>query len=169
MPKGPSRTICGAVALMGLVALPMKAGIGQSAGASRVAASDTAIASPRVAVILSAADQANNCAREYLLQAIQSDMKVAEVAKRLLKPLATSPDQACKALYLTIEGEAKTIHSLQAHAASCGLRPRDLDPIIADHQDTMRVMYRVCSPAQIRQSGIGENRFEDFGMPPLPE
>jgi hypothetical protein len=165
MPKGPFRMICGVVALMGLVALPMK----ESSGASRVAASDTAIASPAVAVFLSAADQANNCARDDLLRTIQSDMKVAEVAKRLLKPLATSRGQACEALYVTIEGEAKTIKSLQAHATACGLRPKNLDLVIASHKDTLRVLYRVCSPAQIRQRGLGAIQFKDFGVPLFPE
>jgi hypothetical protein len=163
MPKSTSWMICGLVALMMLMVLPMQAGMSQSA----FPAVGTNYAA--VGALLSSADQAKNCTRDDLLRAIQSDMEVSEVAKRLLKPLASSRDQACDALHITSKGEVKTIKSLQARAASCGLRPGDIDPVIADHKDTIRVLYRVCSPAQIRQRGFGANRLDDFSMPPFPE
>jgi hypothetical protein len=163
MQKSSSRMVCCLVALIVLMALPIQAGRGQNA----FPAVGTNYAA--VSILLSSTDEAKNCTRDDLLRAIQSDMKVSEVAKRLLKPLASSRDQACDALHITSKGEVKTIKSLQAHAAACSLRPRDLDPVIADHRDTIRVLYRVCSPAQIRQRGVGANRLDDFSMPPFPE
>jgi hypothetical protein len=164
-----SPMICGLVALTVLVVLPVRAGTTEIPGTSRTGAPNPAVESPAVGALLSSADQANNCTRDGLLRAIQSDMNVSEVAKRLLKPLATSRDQACEALHITSKGEVKTIESLRAHAAACGLRPKDLDPIIADHKDTIRVLSRVCSSAQIPQGATGANRFDDFGMPPFPK
>ena len=163
MQKSSSRMVCCLVALIVLMALPIQSGRGQNA----FPAVGTNYAA--VSILLSSTDEAKNCTRDDLLRAIQSDMKVSEVAKRLLKPLASSRDQACDALHITSEGEVKTIKSLQAHAAACSLRPRDLDPVIADHRDTIRVLYRVCSPAQIRQRGVGASRLDDFSMPPFPE
>jgi hypothetical protein len=163
MQKSSSRMICRLVALIVLMALPMQAGRGQNA----FPAVGTNYAA--VGILLSSADEAKDCTRDDLLRAIQSDMKVSELAKRLLKPLASSRDQACDALHITSEGEVKTIKSLQAHAVACRLRPQDLDPVIADHRDTIRVLYRVCSPTQIRQRGVGANRLDDFNMPPFPE
>jgi len=145
-----------------LMDLPMQVARGQSA----FPAVGTNYAA--VGALLSSVDLAKICTRDDLLRAIQSDIKVSEVAKRLLKPLASSPDQACDALHITSKSEVKTIKSLQARAASCGLQPRDLDPVIADHKDTIRVLYRVCSPAQIRQRGEA-NQSDDFSTPPFPE
>jgi hypothetical protein len=162
LPESKFLTIFRLFALMVLTVLPMQAGMGQNAFP---AAGTTYVA---VALYLSSADEAKSCSRDDLLRAIQSDMKVSERAKRLLKPLATSRDQACDALDITSKGEVKTIKSMQARAATCGLQPRDLDLVFADHKDTIRVLYRVCSPAQIRQRGLGAYRFENFGMPPFP-
>src|ERR1700677_3454724 len=132
MQKSSSRMICCLVALIVLMALPTQSGRGQNA----FPAVGTNYAA--VSILLSSTDEAKNCTRDDLLRAIQSDMKVSEVAKRLLKPLASSRDQACDALHITSKGEVKTIKSLQVHAAACSLRPRDLDPVIADHRDTIR-------------------------------
>jgi hypothetical protein len=157
------------VALMVLMALPMRAGAGQSLNEYRAVPPDAATESPAVSALLSSVDQTIACTRDDLLRAIQSDREVSKEVKHLLRPLASSPGEACEALRNTSHTEIETITSLQAHSAACGLRPRDLDSIIADHKDTTRLLYRVCSPTQAGQWGPRENPFEDFGRIPFPE
>jgi hypothetical protein len=82
---------------------------------------------------------------------------------------AKSPENLCLKVKLTSQSELAEIREYRLRSADCHLERKDLAPLIADHQETVNLINRVCSPAFLGGPLPDILRFDEYKMPPFPE
>lgn len=121
---------------------------------------------------LSLLDKRSFCDRDSTLAAIRSHVELNRRLRKLREAIAQkplSPEHLCLKAKLTSQSELEEIRDYRLRSADCHLGRKDLAPLVADHQDTVRLMKRVCSPAFLGGPLPDILRFDEYKMPPFPE
>lgn len=112
------------------------------------------------------------CNKASTLASIRDEVKLNKGLRPLYQTASSETQQReylCLRVKKTNQEEIERIKYYKSLSAPCGLRPKDLAPLFADHRNTIRLKNRVCSPAFLGEPLPDILRFDEFKMPPFPE
>jgi hypothetical protein len=100
---------------------------------------------------------------------IESNRMMRRLHEKISSLPSASRENSCLRIKQSNLSELKDIREFEARAGSCGLQREKLEPLMADHRETVRLMNQECSQAYLGKPLPDILQFDNYKMPPFPE